>query len=286
MLYLKIWDVKYGNATYIKTPNGKNIVQDLGTGTLKTGSATFSPLLFLKNSMKINRLDEVILTHPHGDHLKDILNFDTFSPEILNRPKGLTRKEILAANRAEDRELVEKYIEISSKYNEDISGKESPLHTNNNGGASIQVFQSAKRTNSNINHDSILTVISYATSKVVLPGDNDEESLKELLEQNGFKETIRNTDIFVAPYHGLESGFCEDLFEYFRPKLVIVSNGRFDDSGCLSQYSDIASGWDVHTRTGGIVERKCLTTKRDGNIEIAMGWITEGRKSFLSAIID
>ena len=282
MLYLKVWDVKYGNAAYIKTPNGKNIVQDLGIGTLKTGAATFSPLLFLKNNMKVNRLDEVIITHPHADHLKDILNFDTFNPEVLNRPKGLTNEEIIDANRTEDRELVEKYIEINDKYNQNILAKESPLRTENNGGASIQVFQSTKCTSANINNDSIVTIISYATSKVVLPGDNDEESLMELLGQKSFKEAIRNTDILIAPHHGLESGFCIDLFNYFHPKLVIVSSGRFDDNSCLSRYDEMASGWDVHTKNGGIVKKKCLTTKSDGNIEIAMGWITEGIKSFLS----
>jgi beta-lactamase superfamily II metal-dependent hydrolase len=286
MLYLKLWDVKYGNAAYIKTPNGKNIVQDLGVGALKTNSLTFSPLLFLKNSMNIDHLDEVILTHPHADHIKDIFNFDSFTPEVLNRSKGLTRKEILDANRDEDRKLVEKYIEISNRYNEDISGRESPLHIENNGGASIQVFQSLRRMGSNINNDGVVTVINYATSKIFLPGDNDKESIKELLEQSSFEEAIRDTDIFVAPHHGLESGFCGDLFNYFRPKLVIVSSSRFNDNSCLARYNEIASGWNVHTRSGGIVERKYLITKNDGIIEIAMGWIIEGKKSFLSITAD
>jgi competence protein ComEC len=108
MLYLKLWDVAYGNAAYVKTPNGKNIVQDLGIGSLKAGSATFSPLLFLKNKMKVHKLDEVIITHPHADHIKDIFNFDSFSPDVLNRPKNLTDKEIVTANRREDQELFEK----------------------------------------------------------------------------------------------------------------------------------------------------------------------------------
>jgi hypothetical protein len=51
-------------------------------------------------------------------------------------------------------------------------------------------------------------------------------------------------------------------------------------------YSEIASGWDVHRRNGSIVEKKYLTTKSDGNIEIAIGWIIEGRKSFLTVTTD
>jgi competence protein ComEC len=286
MLYLKLWDVAYGNAAYLKTPNGKNIVQDLGIGSLKAGSAIFSPLLFLKNSMKVHKLDEVIITHPHADHIKDIFNFDSFSPDVLNRPKNLTDKEIVTANRREDKELFEKYIEINSRYNDDISAHDSPLHSQNNGGAIIQVFQSTGGNPTNINNHSIVTVISYAKSKVILPGDNDAESWQELLKQSNFKKAIEDTDIFLASHHGLESGFCYDLFNCFRPKLIIISNGRFIDNASLVGYSEIASGWDVHRRNGSIVEKKYLTTKSDGNIEIAIGWVLEEKKNFLIVTTD
>jgi competence protein ComEC len=139
---------------------------------------------------------------------------------------------------------------------------------------------------SDINHDSIVTVISYATTKLVLPGDNNIESWQELLGQNSFLEAIKGTDVFIASHHGLESGFCDEIFNYFHPKLVIVSNGRYNDDISLARYSGIASGLNVHTRSGKIIERRCLTTRSDGNIEIAMGWIVNGQKAFLSVTAD
>ena len=75
-LQIVVWDVQHGNATYIKTPGGKHIVQDLGIGSYGEGRSEFSPLLHLKNG-GVNRLDGVIITHPHRDHLDDIFNFDT-----------------------------------------------------------------------------------------------------------------------------------------------------------------------------------------------------------------
>ncbi|HEX9896886.1 MAG TPA: hypothetical protein VGA85_04395 [Dehalococcoidales bacterium] len=282
MLYLRVWDVQYGSATYIKTPNGRHIVHDLGIGSFKTGVATFSPLLYIKDKMKVDQLDEVIITHPHGDHVSDICNFDVLNPQALYRPEHLTESEIIASNRVEDKLLVDKYIEINRKYNEPVSVSDSPLQTNNNGGVNIQVFLSTGCDHSNINNHSVVTVISYATSKVVLPGDNGVESWQELLQQSTFRQAIEGADIFFAAYHGMESGYCKALFEYIHPKLVIVSNGRFAGDSCIELYSDIASGWNIHRRGGGNEERKCLTTKDDGIIEIAMGWINEGKKSYLS----
>jgi competence protein ComEC len=258
MLYLRLWDVQFGNAAYIRTPNGKHIVQDLGVGALKTGVNNFSPLLFLKNSMKVEQLDEVIITHPHDDHLRDIPNFDIFIPEVLSKPKHLTRQEVYAANRREDHELVEKYLDISKRYNADISKQESPLDIQNNGGATIDVFQSTGNGSLEINNHSSVTVISYANSKVLLPGDNDAESWQELLKMDRFVEAIKDIDIFVATHHGLESGFRSELFNYMSPKLIIISNGRFLDDGGLALYIGAASGWEVHRRVGGIARRGAL----------------------------
>lgn len=282
MLYIRVWDVQRGSAAYIRTPNGKNIVQDLGVGSLKTGVITFSPLLFIRDKMKVDQLDEVIITHPHGDHICDIDNFDTLNAQALYRPEHLTESEIMASNRGEDATVVRKYIEINKRCSEPLSASDSPLQEKNNGGANIQSFMSTGCNHSNINNHSAVTVISYATSKVVMPGDNEKESWQELLKQRSFRQAIDGTDIFFAAHHGTVAGYYEALFEYIHPKLVIISNGRFADDGCIARYNHVASGWDVHRRSGGNVEKKCLTTLRDGVIEIAMGWIKEGQKSFLS----
>lgn len=282
MLYLRVWDVQRGSAAYIKTPNGKNIVQDLGVGSLRTGVATFSPLLFMKDKMNVDRLDEVIITHPHGDHIYDIRNFDILNTQAFFRPEHLTESAIIDSNRAEDRAVVDRYIEINRRCSGPLSKSDSPLQETNNGGANIQLFLSTRCDLCNINNHSVVAVISYATSKIVLPGDNEKESWHELLQQSSFRQAIDGTDIFVAAHHGTESGYYAALFEHIHPKLVIISNGRFTGNACIARYSNVASGWNVHRRSGANVEKKCLTTALDGIIEIATGWIKEGEKSFLS----
>ena len=87
------FDVKHGNSTYIKSPNGKHIIIDLGKGSLKNNNEDFSPLLHLKTNYNVQQLDYVIITHPHKDHIADIMNFTELVPKILGRPGNLTKKK-------------------------------------------------------------------------------------------------------------------------------------------------------------------------------------------------
>lgn len=89
------WDVQHGHATYIKTPNNRHIVIDLGTGDYSGGNTAFSPLMHLKNNYSVDQLDYVVITHPHLDHIDDILNFDLLNPKVLSRPKELTNEEVM-----------------------------------------------------------------------------------------------------------------------------------------------------------------------------------------------
>ena len=53
------WDVQHGSATYIRTPNNKHLVIDLGTGSYGNNDQEFSPLKYLKNTYNISQLDYV-----------------------------------------------------------------------------------------------------------------------------------------------------------------------------------------------------------------------------------
>ena len=46
-LQIVVWDVQHGNAIYMKTPNGRHVMFDIGTGSYTNGYE-FSPLKHLK----------------------------------------------------------------------------------------------------------------------------------------------------------------------------------------------------------------------------------------------
>jgi beta-lactamase superfamily II metal-dependent hydrolase len=285
-LLMVVYDVQHGNATYVETPNGSHIMIDLGTGSLEDSDATFSPLLRLKNHWEVDRLDLVVITHPHRDHIDDIFNFDKLSPRALRRPKHLTERDIRAGNKAdgEEKRKIDKYLEISRRYTSPTKPGEKVQAPANNGGMTMRHFHPKKCAKSNLNNHSIVTVVSYAGSKIVIPGDNENASWSELLENSDFVEAIQGTDILLASHHGRESGFCDELFDHIEPSLVVVSDGPVTDTSITDKYRNVTTekGWRVRSRSSDdFTQRWVLTTRNDGHIVIRFGR-NSGLKPYMS----
>lgn len=285
------WDVQRGSSAYINTPNGASIVHDLGTGSYKTGDKEFSPLLHLKKS-GLEKLDYAIITHPHGDHISDIVNLDKLPPRVLNWPDRIYSvgeiDSITGAKPMEqaenERYLFEKYLEVIQYYSGSVDPEHNPRLAANNGGVDIQVFTPTSCSEWDFNNHSLVTVISYGHTKVLLTGDNGITSWEELLGRDDFIDSVRDVDILLAPYHGKDWGFHHKLFRYFSPKLTIISEGRHLDKA-IDRYRQVSEGWIVHKRGGGVDQRRCLSTREDGAILVKLGVNPEGGP-FIYVFID
>lgn len=285
-LEIVIWDVQHGSSSYINTPNGKHLVIDLGSGKY-SNNEDFSPLLHLKEKYKIENIDQVIITHPHTDHIDDIMNFDELSPKILTRPNHLTEEDVKKANPNYDSEKIDKYIEISERYSLPVSEDEDIKLPKNNGGVNIKTFIPNQCGHSNINNHSAVTIIEYLDLKVVIPGDNESASWKELLKDNSFVNAIKNTNVFIASHHGRESGYYSDLFDNFTPYLVIISDGPKGETSVTEKYEQKAKGWTVYKRSDNSSEKRyCLTTRKDGVIVIKIGKCHDDSNNYLNVTIN
>jgi len=265
MLKITIWDVQHGSAALLQTPNGKNIVIDLGTGDYSNNNEAFSPIKFYL-SQNIKKIDSLIITHPHTDHIDDIFNIDSINVSCLVAPKTISEADIRKANKSNDKDKIDKYLGFIGKYSLAVGKDCDPLLPENNGGVTIQYWKPIE-SSSNINNYSIVTVIKYLDLKIVIPGDNESSSWDELLKRPDFTAAIKNASILVASHHGRESGYKNELFNYFSPYLIIISDGRATETSVTEKYSSKAQGWTVHSN-GKSEKRYCLTTRKDGTVEI------------------
>lgn len=259
---MTVWDVQLGLAIHIKAPNGKYVIIDLGTGTYESGNS--SPL----SKRTFSTIAYMIITHPHLDHIDDILQFDRNRPIILQRPKALTNEMVMDGVRDCDKEKFEKYCEINDKYNLPVSIYDENYIGNpdNYGGLEIQTFSTSACDYSNFNNFSIITVLSLSGVKVVVCGDNEIESLDILMRQRDFKSAIRNADVLVAPHHGRESAYHAEFVALVNPRITIISDTNKSDASAVDKYMHMSRGWDINGR-----KRYCLTTRKDGNIQVQFG---------------
>ena len=281
-LRFMMWNVQHGSAAVIQTPNGKNIVIDLGAGE------AFSPLAHLWGN-GVRKLDHVTITHPHMDHIDDILYFDAFDPQTVSIPSHLTEKDIRGGN-SEPSDLAEqkisKYLDIRSRYSGAVSLGDNICMPQNNGGASLMVFKPCKASSSNLNNHSVVTTVEYNGVKILIPGDNESESWEELLDQPLFRSAIANTHVLVAAHHGRESGFYRPLFEHFSPLITLISDGRTVGTSVTSWYDTVTQGYPVGRRSNGARNtRKCVTTRNDGHIEVEIG-VNNAGQSTLDVTVD
>ena len=259
---MTVWDVQLGLAIHVEAPNGKYIVIDLGTGTYESGNS--SPL---RKRMRDN-IAYMVITHPHLDHISDILNFDINAPKILCRPPLLTNEEVMEGVRQCDRAKFEKYCQINDRYNSPVKYDDENYtgNPNNYGGLEIQTFSTSLCDHSNFNNFSMITVFQFSGIKVVVCGDNEKDSFDKLMKESDFKNAVRSADVLVAPHHGRESAYHSEFVSLVNPRITIISDTTKNDASAVDKYTQRSRGWTVRGE-----ERKCLTTRNDGNITVEFG---------------
>ena len=263
---MRIWDVQLGLAIHIKAPNGKYLVIDLGTGNWESGNT--SPL----STLRYKDIHYMIITHPHLDHIDDILHFDDNSPSILWRATAIKNEEVMEGVRECDKPKFKKYCEVNDRYHRSISTDEDPATDIPFDGMTVNKYFTTLCDKSNYNNFSPVTIVRLGGIKIVICGDNETASFEKLIKQTGFLDDVSDADILVAAHHGRETGYYSDFVEKVNPRLSIISDSSKSKTTAQAKYTNASRGWKVHNlNTGADEDRYCLTTRSDGNITVVFG---------------
>jgi competence protein ComEC len=196
-------DVGQGDAIFIQSPEGKNILID--SGPYKTKQKVIS---FLKDK-GVKTLDLVIVTHPHGDHIgsmPDILqNFkvDRFYMSDLNE----TSAEVIQLQKA----IFDHGIFVLKPHLDESIELEKNL-----------VFKFIAPTPGiyeSINEYSNVIQVTYKKNRFLLMGDAGEQSEAEMMHRG----IDLKADVIKISHHGGPTGNTLPFLRAVNPQIAVIS---------------------------------------------------------------
>ena len=272
---MRVWDVELGLAIHIKTPNGKNIVIDLGS------KQDVSPLKSLSGQI----VDLMVITHPHHDHFSDIRNIKDAYPKVLWSVQTLTREELLKGVRDEEKEDFYRYCDFVEGVTANLFSENSSSSEISFDGLTATIYYTGSCAKENINNFSAIVVLRLGKAKVVVCGDNEKESFEQLMKDEEFKDAVKDACVLVAAHHGRDSGYYEEFVSLVKPQITIISDTKKSATSVTGKYDEKTRGYIVQKQTTGIYEmRSCLTTRQDGNIEVVFGDVDSNTDSALRLV--
>lgn len=269
-LKIRVWDVEHGVFISATMPNDKTAIIDCGS------SGDLSPASHIKLSDG-KMIDYLIISHPHRDHIADILNIDEkFDVDVFARNKSIDKDVMIKDNpdvfEPPNDKYIDKYYEYSEKkFTKDIEKPED--NPQNSAWGSNCTFHNFCNTDKElpVNDMSMATIIGFGDQAVLYGGDLQKQGWEELLKQEDFCKRLSKVTIFIASHHGNESGYCKEIFDYFTPNIIIVSAGKYRDGNTIAKYDQHTDGMNVHKRSDDKdYVHKVLTTRSNGSIDLVI----------------
>jgi beta-lactamase superfamily II metal-dependent hydrolase len=122
------------------------------------------------------------------------------------------------------------------------------------------------------NNLSLVSFLDMGGVRVVIPADLERAGWLYHLQNPSFRTMLAGVHVFVASHHGRESGYCEEVFNFCRPAIFIISDREKCYDTQENSYANHATGltWpDGQTRY-------VLTTRCDGYISVYPDLTTGG----------
>jgi beta-lactamase superfamily II metal-dependent hydrolase len=271
-MILKIWDVEHGACAMVTHRSDYGVEGRLAMIDSGDNSSTgWKPSTYIKHYLNRGVLDYLFVTNADLDHISDLDNLwkegIAVSTFFCNRSVSPAVMTIIKEMSGEVTNDIQRYLDLHASY---IYPANTPFDQNM-GGITVKTYWNSTPRFYDTNNLSLVAIFKFGTFKILFPGDLEEDGWLALLEQPAFRAELADTTVLVASHHGRENGYCQLLFTYCHPRLVVISDKTIvhDTQGMTQAYRQrVTDHWPngVLVATTG-KQRHVLTTRRDG-------WIT------------
>ncbi|OGN01449.1 MAG: hypothetical protein A3I26_00985 [Candidatus Yanofskybacteria bacterium RIFCSPLOWO2_02_FULL_43_10] len=207
LLKIYFFDIGQGDAIFIETPNGNQVLID--------GGPDNKVLQELAQVMPFydREIDVVVLTHPHADHVAGLI-------EVLERYEV---KNIVQAKEDYNSPVVPVWQDAvkNEKANEieAIAGKTIELGND----VVLKIIYPKEslegQTVKNPNNSSVVMMLDYKNTEIFLVGDIEAKAEKELLNDD------IDADILKVGHHGSKTSTTVNFLEKISPQVAFIQVG-------------------------------------------------------------
>ncbi len=208
-LVVSFIDVGQADCILIHTPGNQNILIDAGN------REDFPVIRDYLNRHKVSRLDMVVATHPHEDHIGSmaqiIKNYD-IGKVFMPKASANTRvfEGLLMAIKA-------KGLKINSA--------KAGFHMNFAPELFLDFLAPNNESYEDLNNYSVVIKLSYRKVAFLLTGDAERISEKEMVN----RQYNLKANVLKVGHHGSNSSSSDDFLQKVAPDIAVISVGVHND---------------------------------------------------------
>jgi len=211
-LHVVFLDVGQGDAIFIQTPSGRQVLVDGGPSETVLLSQLGRQMGFWDRT-----LDVVVLTHPDSDHITGLVGvLERYQVDMV-----IFRDLELAS------EVYEYWLQLLETEGAMIYQGEAGLHVTLDEGADASrplemvVLHPGVELLESANDNSVMTRLTYGEVSVLLTGDIEAEVERRLVAEGAALEST----VLKAAHHGSCSSTTQEFLEAVDPEVVVISVG-------------------------------------------------------------
>jgi competence protein ComEC len=227
MMEVTAIDVGQGDSIFIAGPDGATMLVDAGgpvggvteaaeaTSRFDIGEEVVSPYLW---SRKLRHLDVLVLSHAHSDHMGGM-------PAVMRnfRPRELWVS--IDPNSEAYRALLAEATDFGVNVRHFYAGDQLAW-----GGTQVSILAPEtgyQNPSEPVNNDSLVMRMQYGQSSVLLEGDAEGPSEREMLARG----RVAGVTLLKVGHHGSRTSTTQEFFNAASPKDAVVSVGRGNTFG-------------------------------------------------------
>ena len=207
-LHVVFLDVGQGDAIFIQTPSGKQVLVDGGPSETALLSQLGRQMPFWDRT-----LDVVLLTHPDSDHITGLVG-------VLERYQVET---VIFREVEHESEVYAYWLQLLETEGATVYQGEAGLQLTLDDGLEMVVLHPGAKLWENANDNSVVVRLTYGQVSVLLPGDIEAVVEQQLV--GAVREPPLQSTVLKAAHHGSCSSTTPEFLEAVNPEVVVISVG-------------------------------------------------------------